>query len=199
MEKRGIDVQRLRALDVYAGSGELLTRHYAYRVASIEAWERTPELVDQLRRNLPADATVKAVDSHLEITRVEPRSFDFVVVDNFLCSDEHFPLFPHLWEALSDQATLALNVLPYANRLTRKLYPGLLGADHLQAREDFFDRSGGTSMSNEELAAHYKQLAQRQGLETIWSQFVRRTERRFKLLMPVSFYVLVLHLRRAQS
>jgi trans-aconitate methyltransferase len=199
MEKRGIDPSHLRALDVYAGDGEKLTRHYAPRMGSIEAWERSPELVAALRRNLPSDATVRAVDSHDEIKRVPPASFDFIFVDNFLSPEEHFALFPHIWDALSDDATLAIDVLPYASRPTRKLYPSLFNDEHVRARQEFFGRAGDTAMSKEELAEYYEGLARQRGLQPVWDDFVRRTERRLGLPVPVSFYILIIHLKRIKT
>ncbi len=114
MRRRGIEVEKLHALEVFGGTGDWHTGNYFPYVASLEAWEVRTELEAALKKNLPG-ARIRIVDSYEEVKRHGKR-FDFIVVDNPTSFErghcEHFDLFPHLFRLMSEEAILVLNVLP---------------------------------------------------------------------------------------
>jgi hypothetical protein len=62
LQRRGVRLEHLRALEVFGGAGDLHTMDYADRVATIEVWELDTKLEHRLRKNLPR-ATVKICDA----------------------------------------------------------------------------------------------------------------------------------------
>jgi hypothetical protein len=196
LQRHGVELSRVRALDVFAGDGKLLTSRYAPLVRSVEAWEAKPELRPVLEQNLP-NATVKIVDSFEAIKLAASGSFDLIVVDNYQDADENFDLFPALWDVLSDDAALVINVIPRYSWLTRRIRPSLFDQEHLANRRAFgLGQDGSTMISKRQLADVYCRKAAEAGLTTEWYRFVRRTERFGPLPVPVSFYLLVMKLKR---
>jgi hypothetical protein len=94
LTRRGVDLRSRRGLDLYGGSGERTTRHYARLLASLDVWEINPSCEAALRRNLPG-ARIKICDSYGEIRRADG-SYGFVVLDsptsNHDGQTEHFDM-----------------------------------------------------------------------------------------------------------
>lgn len=195
LKRHGVDLSRLRALDVFAGTGELLTSRYAPMVRSVEAWEKKPECRSALERNVPG-ATVKTLDSYAAVKLLPPHSFDLIVVDNYMDANEHFDLFPQLWDVLSDDSALVINVIPRNSWLTKRVRPSLFTEQHIANRQAFGLKPG--HLTKRQLAAVYSRKAEKAGLTTQWYRFVRRTEQLGPLPVPVSFYLLVLKLQRVR-
>src|SRR5689334_5220788 len=79
LRRRGVRLNELEALELFAHSGFLHTKDYLPQVASLEAWEIDPRYEEPLRHNLPG-AQVKITDSYREI-RKTPRKYSLIVVD----------------------------------------------------------------------------------------------------------------------
>lgn len=80
LKDRGVQLEKLKALDFFAREGDWQTAHYANLVASIEAWEINPQFEESLRKNLP-HAKVKIGDSHL-LAKDASDKYDMIVLDN---------------------------------------------------------------------------------------------------------------------
>jgi len=199
LRRREVDLGSLRTLSPFGGTGERVERHYAPLVAHLEVWEIDPEREPALRRNLP-NARVKITDSYEEIGRTE-KKFDFIFIDTHMSPDagriEHFDLFPSLFRIVSDDALLAFNVIPEADKRTRRGYPNLFNDAQLSARRSFYRTEHPERTSLDELAAHYRELCEENGFTPEWHFSVRRWERRGLFPMPMSLYFLVLKLKRA--
>jgi hypothetical protein len=198
LQKRGVDLGRLRALDVFAGTGERTSRHYAPLVGSLEAWELEPSFEPELRRNLPR-AHVKITDSYEEVHRAEG-NFDLIFVDNSASPhgghSEHFDLFPQLFRLLSDEAILVLHVLPKSDKLTRRGYPQLFNDEHLAQRRSFYQTDRPEHIPLKQLAGHYRALLEEHGFSPQWHFFVRRWEVRYVIPVPVNSYYLAFNVKR---
>jgi hypothetical protein len=69
------------SLDFFAREGDWQTQHYASLVAKVHAWEIDPRFEQNLRNNLPDNASVCIGDS-FELARKKNNYFDMIVVDN---------------------------------------------------------------------------------------------------------------------
>ena len=194
MERRGVELERLRALEVFGGQGERVTMQYADRVASLDVWDIDPRVEPALRRRFPR-AEVKITDSFEEVRRTTKR-YDFVMIDNPVFSQEHFQLFPAIFRILSDQAAIALLVIPHVDALTGRRYPGLFDPEHLARRREFYLTDSPEHLSLEEVAGHYSRLAEDAGLVVQWRFWVNRREIHGVLPRRTSTYYLVLGLQR---
>jgi hypothetical protein len=194
LESRGVDLGRMRALEVFGYTGERMTRYYAPLVQSLDIWEIDERFEPTLRSNFP-EADVKITDSYEEIRRTE-RTYDLVVVDNFAYSNEHFQLFPHVFRVLSDDAVLVVLTLPHADERTQRLYPSLFDEPHLRERRAFYSTDSPDRIPLDDIASHYAGLAAEEGLSAQWHFFVRRRELDGLWPKPTSFYLLVLKLER---
>jgi len=194
LETRGVDLRRMRALEVFGYTGERMTRYYAPRVKSLDIWEIDPRFESTLRTSFP-DAEVQITDSYEEIRRTD-RTYDLVVVDNFAYSDEHFQLFPDVFRVLSDDSVLVVLTLPDADDRTQRLYPTLFDEAHRRERRAFYGTDSPERIPLDDLAAHYAALAAEQGHSYEWHFFVRRRELQGLWPKPTSFFLLVLKLNR---
>ena len=194
MEAHGVDLSQVRALEVFGSDGERVTKQYADRVASLDIWEIDAGLEGALRRRFP-HAAVKITDSYAEVRRTSER-YDFVMIDNAVWAEEHFPLFPGIFRVLADQAAMALLVIPHADRLTSRRYPALFNEDHLARRRAFYRMDSPERMSLTQLATHYSALADHAGLVTDWRFWVNRREVHCAVPRRTSTYYLVLGLHR---
>jgi hypothetical protein len=197
IESRGVDVGQLRALEVFGREGDHVTQWYADRVASLDIWELEQRHEPALRRRFP-HADVKITDSFQEI-EVTSKRYDFVMIDNPLSAEEHFALFPALFRALSDDAVVALLVVPYADPLTRRRYPQLFTQDHLARRKEFYRTDSPEHVPLEQLAAHYGRLAEESGHRAQWWFAVNRREIDRGVPRRTSTFYLVLGLRRVDG
>jgi hypothetical protein len=190
-----------RGFDPYAGDGDHLSRFLGGKLASVEAWEIDAACEARLRRNVP-DAEIKIGDSHQMIKDVPPGSFDFAMVDNSVVPSEHFPLFPHLYASLSDDAIVVMNVLTWAGPVTRWVMPKqIFHEEHRVERRRFYDLSNRhtSRLTMRELVDHYTEEANRvAGLATVWHYCARRFETKRKFPFPVNIYMLALHLQRVR-
>jgi len=194
LERQGVEIGRLRALEVFGSTGDRVTRHYAERVATLDVWEIDGRLEPALRRNLPR-ARIAIVDSFEEVRRTD-RRYDLVVVDNPVWPVEHFPLFPHLFRLLSDDAVLVMDVIPSADAFTTRRYPELFDAEHLENRRAFYGTDHPEDIPLARLARHYGEMAAEEGYAVWWQRSVRRREIERGLPRPVTIHMLALGMWR---
>ena len=193
MEKRGTNLAQLRALEVFGGEGRRITQQYAGRVASLDIWENDPRLRPALLNRFP-NAEVRITDSYEEVRRTSKR-YDFVMIDNSIWAEEHFPLFPAVFNVVSEKATMAIRVIPRADRLTRRRYPSLFDEQHLARRRAFYRTDSPAQISLDDLGGHYCKLADDSGLVVDWRFWVNCREIHGVVPRRTSMHFLVLGLR----
>lgn len=200
LTRRGVDLRHRRGLDLYGGSGERTTRHYARLLASLDVWEIDPSCEAALRRNLPG-ARIKICDSYEEIRRAEGR-YGFVVLDsptsNHGGHTEHFDMFPHVFRVMDDDCVLILHVISEADSRTRRNYPYLFNQAQLDRRRSFYESAHPEKLSPEQLAAHYRRLLERNGFAPEWHFVVPRWELRHFIPLPINMFYLVVKVGRTR-
>jgi hypothetical protein len=165
LRKEGVRLSELKALEVFAATGERHVLDYVGRVKSLEVWEIDASCDAALRSNLPG-AEIKITDSFAEAARTEHR-YGFVVVDNPTGTYgggrcEHFDLFPYIFRLLVDQAVVVINVLSKLSRHTRRKFPYLLDDQHLARRRAFY-QTDAEDLPLNAIAAHYRTLFEKAG------------------------------------
>ena len=163
LRKRGVELDSLRALDLFAGTGNTITRDYAPFVKSLEAWEIEPSYERELRKNLPK-ALVRIVDSYEQLAITDSR-LGLVVADTwtemFAGHCEHFELFPEVFRVLDESAVLILNIMP-------EWKVGQSQIEHLRRRRDFYQREDVANIPIDSMVEVYKNLARQNGFEIRW-------------------------------
>jgi hypothetical protein len=176
VQRRGVNLEELDALEVFARDGSWVTVDYARKVRSLEAWEIDDQFRLDLEKNLPG-ARIRITDSIEELKRCS-RTFGFVVVDNPIATFgsycEHFDVFPGLFRILDDPAIVVLNVIPETDPKTRQEYPFLFNDVHLGRRRDFYRTDRPESVPIERMVEHYRDLMAAHDRDVDWHFSVRR-------------------------
>lgn len=176
LQRRGINLNELDALELFGGTGAFHTLDYAHRVRSLEVWEIDPALEDRLRHNLPR-AKIRTVDSYSAAKSASKR-YGLIVVDNPAATHgghiEHFDLFPHIFELAAPAAVLILNVIPSISPAAIARFPDLGQAAREQARRAFYHTETPGNISLEHMVLAYRTLAEAQGVRVEWWECVRR-------------------------
>jgi hypothetical protein len=194
LRERGVDLGRLRALEVFGDDGTRHTLDYAPMVASLDIWEIQSDREATLRKNFPG-AGIKIIDSFEEVKRT-PNRYDLVIVDNWVGSlfdghCEHFELFPDIYRVITDDGILVINVVPRLDEEVRRRFPTMfkpsMVAEHLERRRDFYGTDHPEAVSPEQMLTVYRKLAAENGFDIEWS-----------VLQPRIYHTyLALKLRRA--
>ncbi len=180
LERRGVRLKEMEALEVFAHSGFLHSRDYYPYVAHLEAWELDPAQEAALRRNLPG-AEVKITDSYEEI-RKTPRKYQLILLDapDSVYGDrgqycEHFFMFPEAFRVAADSAVLILNVVPgYPNGTAR---PSQFTAKHLDYRHRFYGTDHPARLPIADMIPVYRRGIEAHGFELEWHFSLPRTRR----------------------
>lgn len=181
LERRGVRLSELRALELFGSDGDRHLKDYAASVASLEIWEIDPAYEAVLRRRFPG-ATLRIVDSYEQIKKT-PATYDFISADAYAeriygghC--EHFDLFPNLFRIASPSAVIVLNVLPRFDDELRTRWSFVFDKDdvgaHLSCRRSFYRTSRPECITFEEMIGVYEDLARSNGFELEWHFFQKR-------------------------
>jgi hypothetical protein len=176
LERRGVTLTELAALEVFGREGVWHTQDYAGRVERLEVWEIDESFERGLKRNLPR-ATIKITDSFTEV-KLTRNKFGLVVIDNPMsvygkyC--EHFELFPDIFRVLDDEAVIIVNVVSSISPEARTTYPYLFSKEHLDRRRTFYGTHRPEKLSPETIVDAYRQMARRHDFGLEWSFFVAR-------------------------
>jgi hypothetical protein len=178
LERRGLCVHEMRALELFAHCGFLHSKDFHRRVGGLEAWELDAQQEPALRRNLPG-AEVKITDSYTEIRRT-PRHFDLIIIDNpeTIYGDrgqycEHFQMLLEVLRVAEDSAVLIMNALigyPPGDRAGRQFTK-----EQLEYRRRFYHTNHPEWMPLAEMAPVYYRLLDANGFELEWYFTVPRS------------------------
>ncbi|MCX8052530.1 MAG: hypothetical protein N3B12_01890 [Armatimonadetes bacterium] len=181
LKRRGVDVGKMQALDMFAGDGTGSVLCYSDSVQHLEAWELNPELVERLKKNLPR-AVIRQVDSY-EQMRVCEGKFDLIVIEAPLslygpnleyC--EHIGLFPRVLDLCKDDAVLILAVATEVEPLRQ--YVGDIDRvgtpEHLKRRAEFYKTDNPENIPLDKMVSAYSEHCTAGGFEVEWWFAVRR-------------------------
>ncbi len=190
LKLRGVDLSKMRALEVFAREGDWHTQSYVNKVGSLEAWEIDPKFKKGLSKNLPK-AKIVITDSIKEINKKKNFSkYDFIVVDNpqycygpNLKYCEHFEVIPKIAKLLEKQGIIIFNI----NRQP-------FGFDELhlwqKRREEFYKLKDTSNISIKFLLNFYKKLFLNFGYRTKFSfNMVRGTKAKGNYLHYLAFHL----------
>ena len=122
LEKRGITLEKLNTLEMFARDGTWQTTFYANKVKTLEVWEVDPIWEKDLEKNLPK-AKIRILDSIKNIQTNEKISkFDLVMIDNpmniygdknkdlknMYC--EHFDVIKNIYKIINKESIIIFNV-----------------------------------------------------------------------------------------
>ena len=172
LHHRGVRLEELDALELFAHTGFLHTKDYYPLVRSLEAWELDPAKEPELRKNLPG-AIIKMGDAFQEIKKVT-RLYSLLVVDvPERCESggqvywEHYELLPDVLRAATDSAVLLINVRPGRDDgAFRKCPPFPEGL--LQRRREFFGTDHPEFIPIEAMIPAYRRLLEANGFALEW-------------------------------
>lgn len=167
LEKRGLNLNSMDALEVFGRTGDWHTMDYASHVSTLEVWEINANFLEDLKKNLPS-AEIKMVDSFSEV-KTTPNQYDLIVVDNPQsiygeCNKycEHFELFPHVFRIANNPCVIIIdvNVEPY------NLHRGLIW---WKRRKAFYQTEFPERLSLEYVRRHYEKLCEQSGFSMEFS------------------------------
>jgi hypothetical protein len=172
LERRGVRLKELVALELFAHCGFLHTRDYHPLVARLEAWEIDPRQEAALRRNLPG-AVIQITDSYREIKRT-PGRYSLIVVDAPGEAHgpngehwEHFDILPDVFRVATDSAVIIVNVMPGPDGRRAGRRPPLAAA-HLERRRAFYGTDHPGRIPFEHMIPAYRRLIEANGFELEW-------------------------------
>lgn len=173
-QKEGIDLSKMRALEVFSRDGSWQTICYADKVKSLDAWEINPIYIKKLKINLPK-ANIKKTNSIEEIKKKSYKSkYNFIVIDNpqgcFGVNNEyceHFDIIPHICTLLHREGILVFNI--NKNPFSLDNFP-----EWKKRRALFYGRKRTNKLSIKWLLAFYKKIFYKEGYEELFSFSISR-------------------------
>ena len=172
--RRGVVLDRLRGLEMFASDGTSHVLDYCHQIASLEAWELDPERFARLQR-IPS-IVARNVDSYEELAR-SGAVFDLIIIDAFIQSGrhiEHFDAFPGVLRLIGDEAVVIVNVVS-DTAAARQQFPRAFGEEHIQARCLFYGLAEDKVMDLQDFTTAYMRICQPHGLHVAWAFWLRRT------------------------
>jgi hypothetical protein len=179
LRRKGVVPERLRAVELFGGSGRLHILDFARQVAALDIWEIEPGNAAALRRAFPA-AEVRITDSYQEVGRAAKR-YDLIVIDNPEGEHgghyEHFDLFPAVLRLAADQAVLVFNVRPGPGPMPATAADRMDEA-HLARRQAFYRSDHPEQIPVAEMVPVYRDLLLAAGFDLEWHVSRKRTRSR---------------------
>jgi hypothetical protein len=175
IERRGVRIESLAALEAFGGAGNMHMLDYARRVAHLTVWEHDPEKAATLRQRFPT-AEVRTTDSYAEVKRAT-RSYDLLVLDapegRHGGHYEHLDLFDEILRLASDPAVIVLTVRPGGVGAHDPF--DTFEAEHLERRRVFYGSAAPAVIPLDQLAAAYRTHARAAGFAMEWHFTQKRT------------------------
>lgn len=194
LQRRGVRLQDLVALEAFGGDGSLHTKDYASQISSLDVWEINPRAEAALRKNLPM-AGVKITDTYQELQRTT-KKYNLIVLDapeslgEGGSQREHFDIMDSALRLAMDDTVMILNVQPgYAGPRKRSLP---LDALHLQKRREFYRTDRPEAITPAQVDETYRRVVAQHGFDLDWWFMRRRT-------LDGRLYYLALKLTRRSS
>ncbi len=190
LKLKGIDLSRMRALEVFAREGNWHAKSYANKVESLDAWEIDSRFKKGLRKNLPK-AKIKITDSIKETSiKSNFSKYDFIVVDNpqncygpKLKYCEHFEIIPKIAKLLNQEGVLIFDI-------NRKPFNFDNFPLWKKRREKFYGLKNTGKITIKWLLGFYKKLFLKFGYRTRFSfNMLRGTKSKGNYFQYLVFYI----------
>ena len=179
LEKHGIELRKMNALEVFGRAGDWHTIAYANKVKSLEVWEIDKRWEKELEKKLRT-AKIKICDSINTVIEYDnPDKFDLIVIDNPMNTYgpksengvshycEHFDIINHINKIMAGEGIVIFNV----NRHPFDYEKSPLWK---KRREEFYNVKNTDNMNVEFLLNFYKELFRKIGFETVFHFYVVR-------------------------
>jgi hypothetical protein len=182
LKYKKVKLRNLDALELFARMGTDHTLDYKNKVKSIEAWEIEESYEVALRYTLP-EAKVKITNTFKEVKETN-KKYGFVVCDNWMSTYgpndaycEHFELFPDIFNLLTNQAILIVNVIPFVSKPDKEKRPSLFNNEQLKRRKIFYKTEHPENLSLKEIASIYSLYANQNRYDVKWYFTEKRSNR----------------------
>lgn len=189
IEKKGIDLSQMNALEVFGGSGKSVDRYVLDKVKKLDVWEIDERRQTELKNNLPK-AEIKIVDSFNEIKNTKNR-YDIVIMDNpmnmFESHCEHFDMFINIFDILKDQGIIILDIIPKLDDIPTE-FQYIKEDMHLLCRKLFYGTKNPLNIPIKNMVSTYEDIINKNGYILEWS-FTEERSRNF-------IYYLVLKIKK---
>ncbi|MFC1517408.1 hypothetical protein ACFL5G_02505 [Candidatus Margulisiibacteriota bacterium] len=177
LKKRGVVLNSLNVLEVFAYTGENHAQDYFKLVNSLEAWEINAVHKAALEKNLPG-AKIKIVDSYAEI-KSTPNKFNIIIIDNEMgffgdnhC--EHFEIFPDIFRCLDNSGLIIVNVLTKKDKLAQEKFSRLFDTAHNKERAEFYQTNTPDNVSFKKMLETYQTIIDKNNYQLEWCFFQKR-------------------------
>lgn len=195
IQKHGVNLTKLNALEMFGRGGDWHTIYYAKKINSLEVWEVDIEWKQELERNLP-NANLKFVDTIRTLANnTNLQKYSFVVIDNpqnlfgpnLPNTDEpqyceHFDVLPYLNKILDDGIVVFnVNPIPY----NYEKFPSWQNR-----RRKFYGNVDTSNLHLNFLIDFYTKFFLNQGFDVRFQTYVRRiTPTPIEVLYYFGFYL----------
>lgn len=175
----GIDLGKLKVLEMFGFDGSMHTKDYGDKVGSLDIWEIDTQYESALTAKFP-QANVKICDSFQEVKATSCK-YDMIIIDNpmgIYCDDkycEHFELFPDIFKITNDICILLLNVIPNITEEWHNKYRHAFTPEHWQRRSQFYQCANSENISIEYMAYIYSIWMRQAGFDIRYLLFEQRS------------------------
>ena len=161
IKSRGVPLENMRALEMFGGYGNQITKDYAPYFKELEVWEIDPDCEASLRKNFP-NAKIRIGDSY-KLLKESDAKVDFVIADTALSDNpnEHFRLFPDIFRVLNDTALIILNTVP-------EIHGEVLSKEQSANRKTFYKTENALNIPMEKMIEKYTELCKENGFKIKW-------------------------------
>jgi len=155
----GIDLSKLKVLEMFGYNGNGHVVDYADKVGSLDIWEIDSQYEPILQAKFP-QANIKICDTFQEVKTTQNK-YDMVIIDNpmsIYCDGkycENFELFPDIFRIANDSCILILNVIPSIVDSWKRDYPHVFTPEHLARRCRFYQCEQSDNLALDYLAYIY--------------------------------------------
>ena len=176
LEKKGIELEKLNAVEVFGREGDWHTVAYCNKVKSMEIWEINESYKKNLEKNCP-NAIIRILDSIENILNYnKKKKFNFIVIDNPMSNYgkndsycEHFNIIENIENISTKNPIIVFNVNrnPFnlnQNRLWKK------------RREQFYKTNNTSKLTIDFLLQFYQKLFEEEKWKVVFSFFIARHE-----------------------
>lgn len=183
LQKNGIALDQMDALEMFGADGMVHTLDYYPLVRSLEIWELKEQYLAGLLRNFPK-SSIKITDSFNEI-QVTQGTYNLLVADgpcNVIGPNqeycEHFELLTQLlFRVARPTSVIILTVVPDPIKHIPAIGETPTYSEYLERRGAFYGTNRPQLIPVEEMVPAYRRVVEANGFKLDWHVLLRRTIR----------------------